>query len=371
MIDRAASDAIGRVHRDGEAALAAAQEDGVGLLGLCILYDISVNHGPGTDSESFGGIVAAARKAAPPPSKGGSETAYLSKLTDLRNTVLKGWGDIQDGNGRVYMHRQLIANNPGMTLPITWTCYGDPFSITSMPTEGGLAAVDLTDEADIIVAADSSNFDGAALVGVMNSNSISIATRDDYVIRFPGAQWLAGFRQMARNVCSILYDKQTEVPRTHAIVKLTFTANDMLAQPNTSGAHGATPSRNLRETAVAGMSGVDSVPPRGRGTYGSTAFQAATSATVPSTRCGRYAESSGAGANSPTTPAARPLSPNPPVRAIAARRAPVPGGAPADSSRTHALPAPNAAPDDTPHARWLPREAHGALDAARRLVGVR
>ena len=41
------------------------------------------------------------------------------------------------------------------------------------------------------------------------------------------------------------------------------TANDMLAQPNTSGAHGATPSRNLRETAVAGMSGVDSVPPRG------------------------------------------------------------------------------------------------------------
>lgn len=215
-------------------ALAAAQEDGVGLLGLCILYDISVNHGPGTDSESFGGIVANARAATKPPSKGGSETAYLSKLTDLRNTVLRGWGDIQDGNGRVYMHRQLIANNPGMTLPITWTCYGDPFSITSMPTEGGLAAVDLTDEADIIVAADSSVFDGAALVGTINSNSISTATRDDYVIRFPGAQWLAGFRQMARNVCSILYNKQSEVPRTHAIVKLTFTANDMLAAATAS-----------------------------------------------------------------------------------------------------------------------------------------
>lgn len=215
-------------------ALAAAQEDGVGLLGLCILYDISVNHGPGTDSESFGGIVANARAATKPPSKGGNEAAYLTKLTDLRNTVLQGWGDNQATDGRVFFHRKLIANNPGMTFPISWTCYGEPFSITSMPTEGGLAAVDLTDEADIIVAADSSNFDGSALVGTINSNSISTATRDDYVIRFPGAQWLAGFRQMARNVCSILYNKQSEVPRTHAVVKLTFTANDMLAAATAS-----------------------------------------------------------------------------------------------------------------------------------------
>ncbi|MEI2776218.1 MAG: chitosanase [Tetrasphaera sp.] len=41
-------------------ALAQARRDGVGPLGLAIRYDISVNHGPGADWQSFGGIVAAA-----------------------------------------------------------------------------------------------------------------------------------------------------------------------------------------------------------------------------------------------------------------------------------------------------------------------
>lgn len=113
-------------------AQAQAASDGVGLLGLTILYDISVNHGPGSDSESFGGIVNAAKAAAKPPSAGGSETAYLTALCDKRDAVLKGWGDFQT-NGRGNAHRYLIANNPSMTVPISWPMYGTTYQITSLP----------------------------------------------------------------------------------------------------------------------------------------------------------------------------------------------------------------------------------------------
>jgi chitosanase len=75
-------------------ALSQAVADGVGPLGLAILYDISVNHGPGTDSQSFGGIVTTARTVAAPPSEGGNEVAYLNALTNAREAVLIAWGDI-------------------------------------------------------------------------------------------------------------------------------------------------------------------------------------------------------------------------------------------------------------------------------------
>lgn len=106
--------------------------DGVGPLGLTILYDISVNHGPGTDAESFGGIVAAAAVTAKPPSQGGTEKAYLTALCDKRDAVLKGWGDFQ-ANGRGNGLRYLLANNPNLNVPISWPMYGTTYTITSMP----------------------------------------------------------------------------------------------------------------------------------------------------------------------------------------------------------------------------------------------
>jgi len=75
-------------------AFSQAVADGVGPLGLAILYDISVNHGPGTDSQSFGGIVDTARTVTAPPSEGGNEVAYLNALTNAREAVLIQWGDI-------------------------------------------------------------------------------------------------------------------------------------------------------------------------------------------------------------------------------------------------------------------------------------
>lgn len=113
-------------------AAAQASRDRVGPLGQAILYDISVNHGPGSDWQSFGGIVRAATAQAPPPSAGGSEAAYLLALTRARDKVLKAWGDYQ-ADGRSTAHRRLLADNPGLRLPIVWWMYGDRFAITRWP----------------------------------------------------------------------------------------------------------------------------------------------------------------------------------------------------------------------------------------------
>jgi chitosanase len=110
-----------------------AVRDGVQGLGLAILYDISVNHGPGDDPQSFGGIVATARAASPPPSAGGSETAYLTALKNARSAVLTAWGD-NPADGRVAAHTALIATgNLTLTAPISWSMYGDPYTISTRP----------------------------------------------------------------------------------------------------------------------------------------------------------------------------------------------------------------------------------------------
>jgi chitosanase len=114
-------------------ALDQAKKDGVGPLGLAELYDISVNHGPGTDSESFGGIVAAAAAASPPPSKGGSEAGYLKALNDKRRAVLASWGDDQP-DGRDEAFAELInAGEFQLAVPVTWHMYGEVFSWTTDP----------------------------------------------------------------------------------------------------------------------------------------------------------------------------------------------------------------------------------------------
>ena len=107
--------------------------DGVGPLGLAILYDILVNHGPGEDSESFDGIVATARAAHLPPSLGGNETAYLNALIDAREQVLILTDDNQP-DGRVNMHRELLlTGNLLLRAPFSWTVYGETFTIDVRP----------------------------------------------------------------------------------------------------------------------------------------------------------------------------------------------------------------------------------------------
>ncbi len=115
-------------------ALTQALADGVGPLGFALHYDILVNHGVGSDSESYGGIIAAARaSSSKPPSAGGSESAYLTKLCDLRDAVLVSWGDFQS-DGRSTIYRALnTAGKRTLLAPFSWSVYGESFSITTRP----------------------------------------------------------------------------------------------------------------------------------------------------------------------------------------------------------------------------------------------
>lgn len=125
-------------------ALVQALADGVGPLGLAIYYDVLVNHGVGTDPQSFGGLLAAVRAANTKPAAGGNETTWLNSLIDKRNAVLVTWGDTQQQTtGRVAAHKLLVnggtvsgaTQTPKLTLapPFKWTMYGDPYSITALP----------------------------------------------------------------------------------------------------------------------------------------------------------------------------------------------------------------------------------------------
>jgi chitosanase len=115
-------------------ALAAANRDGLRSLGLYIYYDISVNQGPGTDSESFPKIVAQVKAAGhQSPAQGGDEVAFLSAIVAARDAVLKGWGNYQ-ADGRSSIAKKLLSEgNLNLSLPLRWTIYGDPYSITTLP----------------------------------------------------------------------------------------------------------------------------------------------------------------------------------------------------------------------------------------------
>jgi chitosanase len=124
-------------------ALVQALADGMGPLGLAIYYDVLVNHGVGTDSESFGGILSYVRANNTKPSSGGSMTTWLLAVINRRDTILKGWGDDQSVNGRVAMHKSLVnggtvggttvAANPNLVAPIKFSCYGDVYTISTRP----------------------------------------------------------------------------------------------------------------------------------------------------------------------------------------------------------------------------------------------
>lgn len=112
-------------------AVALATRDGLHPLGLYIYYDISVNHGPGNDSESFGGIVAGVqKKGILPPSKGGDEITYLLAVAAARNKVLKSWDDYQTDGRSGAIATFLKAKNLNLALPVTWKMYGETFTLS-------------------------------------------------------------------------------------------------------------------------------------------------------------------------------------------------------------------------------------------------
>ena len=74
-------------------ALAAATADGVGLLGLALYYDTSVNHGAGVPDSGDGSFDdIRSRTIGPTPARGGSESAWLRAWLSCRAAVLTEWG---------------------------------------------------------------------------------------------------------------------------------------------------------------------------------------------------------------------------------------------------------------------------------------
>ena len=116
-------------------ALAATAADGVGLLGLALYYDTSVNHGPGVAESGDGSFDdIRSRTIGPTPARGGSESAWLRAWLSCRAAVLSEWGD-NPPDGRIALFGGLLATgNLTLTTPFTWSVYGDTFTMSAPPS---------------------------------------------------------------------------------------------------------------------------------------------------------------------------------------------------------------------------------------------
>ncbi|WP_371327816.1 chitosanase [Modestobacter sp. DSM 44400] len=73
---------------NSRAAVDQALADGLPVLGQSAHFDAMVLHGPGEQSDAFGGIRAAARRAAPAPAVGGDVRACLSAFLGARSAAM-------------------------------------------------------------------------------------------------------------------------------------------------------------------------------------------------------------------------------------------------------------------------------------------
>lgn len=105
--------------------------DKLSILGQFIYYDAIVMHGPGNDSDSFGGIRAAAIKVAKTPAQGGDETVYLNAFFAARKKIMKK-EDVHSDTSRIDTEQAVFVKNKNwnLTLPLTWSVYGDKYAIT-------------------------------------------------------------------------------------------------------------------------------------------------------------------------------------------------------------------------------------------------
>jgi len=111
-------------------AVSQAKADGLHALGQFIYYDAMVMHGPGEDSESFGGLRNSVVRKVKPPSQGGNETAYLNAFLDARKALMLQEA-AHDDTSRVDTEQRVFLNagNLDLNLPLTWKTYGDTYTI--------------------------------------------------------------------------------------------------------------------------------------------------------------------------------------------------------------------------------------------------
>ncbi|MFB6892559.1 chitosanase [Kitasatospora sp. NPDC056327] len=109
-----------------------AKADGLRALGQFAYYDAIVMHGPGTSTDSFGGIRAAALKKAKSPAQGGDEATYLKAFLEARKVVMKK-EDAHSDTSRVDTEQLVFLNAKNFDLnpPLKWKVYGDSYVINS------------------------------------------------------------------------------------------------------------------------------------------------------------------------------------------------------------------------------------------------
>ncbi|MEV6210543.1 chitosanase [Kitasatospora sp. NPDC051914] len=109
-----------------------AKADGLRALGQFVYYDAIVMHGPGSSSDSFGGIRKAAMKKAKTPAQGGDEAAYLNAFMDARKVVMKK-EEAHADTSRVDTAQKVWVKDRNFDLntPLKWKVYGDSYQINS------------------------------------------------------------------------------------------------------------------------------------------------------------------------------------------------------------------------------------------------
>ncbi|WP_328535940.1 chitosanase [Streptomyces sp. NBC_00344] len=104
--------------------------DGIGVLGQFAYYDAIVMHGDGDDDTGFGAIRKRALAKAKPPSQGGDEVTYLNAFLDARVWAMQQ-EEAHSDTSRVDTEQRVFLNkgNLGLTPPLDWKVYGDPYHI--------------------------------------------------------------------------------------------------------------------------------------------------------------------------------------------------------------------------------------------------
>ncbi|WP_231873393.1 MULTISPECIES: chitosanase [Kitasatospora] len=109
-------------------AVAQAKKDGLRALGQFAYYDAAVMHGP----DGLASIRSAALAKAKPPAQGGNETTWLNAFLDAREAEMRKEAAHSDTT-RVSTEQRKFLNEGNFDLhtPLTWSVYGEPYSITS------------------------------------------------------------------------------------------------------------------------------------------------------------------------------------------------------------------------------------------------
>lgn len=108
-----------------------ALEDHLNALGQFAYYDAAVVHG----FDGMEDIRAAAKARTSTPANGGNETTYLNAFLDERVKEMKKEEAHEDVSRIENAQRVwLKAGNLDLDTPLSWSVYGDPFSIASDPT---------------------------------------------------------------------------------------------------------------------------------------------------------------------------------------------------------------------------------------------